>query len=55
MLEVKANARGSYTEYDCDEWKIVGIQNDDTQSHILKCPVINAGKIQPKVNTQTFS
>ena len=44
MLEVKANTRGSYTDYDCDECKIIGIKNEDTQSHILKCPVITAGK-----------
>ena len=24
--------------------KIIGMKNEDTQSHILKCPVINAGK-----------
>ena len=24
--------------------KIIGMKNEDTQSYILKCPVINAGK-----------
>ena len=44
MLEVKANIKGSFTEYDCDECKVVDIQNEDPQTHILKCPIINTGK-----------
>ena len=46
MLEVKNNMKGSHNEYNCDECLIVGSQIEDDQPHILKCPIINAGKIQ---------
>ena len=44
MLEVKSNYKGNYTEYNCDECKIIGLKNEDSQSHLLKCPLLNAGK-----------
>ena len=44
MLELKTNYKGNYTEYNCDECKIIGLINEDSQSHLLNCPVINAGK-----------
>ena len=46
MLDVKTNYKGNYTEYNCDECKIIGLENEDTQSHLLKCPIINAGKTE---------
>ena len=44
MLELKTNYKENYTEYNCDECKIIGLINEDSQSHLLNCPVINAGK-----------
>ena len=54
MLELKTNYKENYTEYNCDECKIIGLINEDSQSHLLNCPVINAGKMKFKVNTVTF-
>ena len=45
MLEVKSNMKGNYTEYHGDECRIIGILNEDTQEHLLNCPVINASKL----------
>ena len=45
MLEVKTNMKGNYTNYNCDECKIIGRINEDNQEHLLNCPVINASKL----------
>ena len=45
MLEVKTNITGLYTNYNCDECKIIDRINEDNQEHILNCPVINASKL----------
>ena len=47
MLDVKTNMKGNHIEYNCDECKIVGNLNEDTQNHLLKCPILNAGKYEP--------
>ena len=44
MLEIKTNMRGNHIEFNCDECKILGTKNEETQEHILNCPVINAGE-----------
>ena len=46
MLDVKIYMKGNHNEYNCDEGKILGILNEDTQCHLLKCPVINIGKYE---------
>ena len=44
MLEIKTNMKGNHKEFNCDECRILGNKNEETQEHILNCPVINAGK-----------
>ena len=44
MLEIKTNMRGNHNEFNWDECRILGNKNEETQEHILNCPVINAGK-----------
>ena len=44
MLEIKTNMRGNHNEFNCDKFRILGNKNEETQEHILNCPVINAGK-----------
>ena len=54
MLDVKMNMKGSHQEYNCDECKIIGLQNEDNQPHLLNCPIINAGNNQ-KQDTDIFN
>ena len=42
---MKTNMKENYTNYNCDECKIIGRINEDNQEHLLDYPVINASKV----------